>query len=109
MIHLGHIPDTLAIHVKSTYPINSFQYIHNTLGGQGGAAAVPAARAAGGGGGRGEGSGAGAGTGGVAWRVQQPPKPPVLPRRFQYILAYIITSEYIPQRCSIHPAKSQYI
>ena len=77
-------------------------------GGLGGAAAVPAARAAAaaeGGGGRGEGSGAGTGTGGVAWRAE----PPALPRRFQYILAYIITSEYIPQSCSIHPAKSQYI
>ncbi len=77
-------------------------------GGRGGVAAVPAARAAAaaeGGGGRGEGSGAGAGTGGVAWRAE----PPALPRRFQYILAYIITSEYIPQYCSLHPAKSQYI
>ncbi len=51
---------------------------------------------------RGEGSGVGAGTGGVAWGALQPPEPPELPRRFQYILAYIITSEYIPQRCSIH-------
>jgi hypothetical protein len=50
------------------------------------------------------------GTGGVAWRASRPPAPPALPRRFQYILAYIITSQYIPQALlntscliSIHP------
>jgi hypothetical protein len=84
-------------------------------GGQGGAAAVPTAPAAvvaegGRGEGRGEGSGGGTGTVGVAWRAPRPPAPPALPRRFQYILAYIITSQYIPQALlntscliSIHP------
>ena len=78
-------------------------------GGRGGAAAVPTAPAAVAAEG-GEGSGAGTGTGGVAWRAPRPPAPPALPRRFQYILAYIITSQYIPQALlntscliSIHP------
>ena len=78
-------------------------------GGRGGAAAVPTAPAVVAAEG-GEGSGASTGTGGVAWRAPRPPAPPALPRRFQYILAYIISSQYIPQALlntscliSIHP------